>query len=316
MWNNVRKLNDDVIFRVADEGELEALIELWMASHRPARSAFTCEYSSFPPERRTTFVAEQGGAIVSSVQLFGIPVRDEGNDPIMVGGIANVTTAPEYRGRGLASHLLKAAIAEMETQGYAWSFLYTGRNSFYEQLGWRTVHRSFLRIELESSAAETNASDAQLQQTPDLQHLRRLCEASPQTPLSRIRSDLDWSTRIPVRLLDRLVFMSRSAYAIVRRDTPDPVLEEWGMTKPSLAAFKDLLTAVVVWAATEQAEGLVISAPILPEARQAIETTFTGVSSFENSHAMVRALNDQWTIGRLISLFNVPHARFLAMDAF
>jgi predicted acetyltransferase len=54
-----------------------------------------------------------------------------------------VATHPDYRKRGLASVLLKDAIAQMERRGYHLSFLFTGIPHFYARLGWRVVRQPY-----------------------------------------------------------------------------------------------------------------------------------------------------------------------------
>ena len=310
------ELKDDVMTRVADERELPSLLDLWTTVFDADASVFTCEYYSFRPEHRKTFVAEVDGELVSSVQLFGIPMRDEQNKAMMVGGIANVSTLPEFRGRGLAQNLLKASIAEMHSQGYGWSFLFTGRHSFYEQLGWRIMHRSYLEGVIVGADLPEKSTRVQIQAVPDLARLRALNEASFETPLSRIRGDLDWEFRIPVRIAQKAVFMSESAYAIVREDAVNAVLEEWGMPTPSIEAFEDLLVAATRWAESQKLQRLVVSAPILAEARQALESLFPTVRNVEESEAMVRPISSSWPMSRLISLFRLPDARFFRADNF
>lgn len=309
-------MNKEVLLRTADEAELDALLELWTTVFMAEPGVFTCEILACPPELRKTFIAEVGGKIVSSVQLFGVPVRDEWKGQVMVGAIANVATLPEFRKGGFATRLLRAATEEMKAKGYGWSFLLTGKHSFYERLGWRTIHRSYLRLRLEASVLTEVATPVKLHSNPDLLHLHALSDSSFVTPLSQIRSDLDWEFRIPERIRTKAVFMSDIAYAIVREKGQDAVLEEWGMAQPSIEQFQNLLLAVARWAIAKDMENLIVSAPILSEARQALETLFSDVKNVEESEGMVRPLSPEWPMSRLISFFALPEARFFRMDNF
>lgn len=84
------------------------------------------------------FVIEQDGKLAASCMLAIIPNLTRGVRPF--GVVQNVVTHPEYRGRGFASALLKAA------NEFAWSrncyqvLLQTGRpetHDFYRRAGYR-----------------------------------------------------------------------------------------------------------------------------------------------------------------------------------
>jgi len=277
---------------------------------------FTCEYLAFPAKDRKTFVAEVNGRLIASVQLFGVPIRDEAKRPVTIGGIANVCTLPEYRGQGIARRLMAKATVEMKSLGYPWALLLTERNSFYEQIGWRTIHRSFLQVQTDSFTGSDLVSDVVKEADPDLRRLRALSEPSFETPLSRYRTDLDWDIRIPVRIESKSVFMSDSAFVIVRTLGTQGVIEEWGMKTLTVEGFHCLLISVQAWAKSNGIKSLVISAPILAEARQALETLFLDVRNVEEIEAMVLPLAKGWQMARLISFFALPNARFFRIDNF
>jgi len=295
---------------------LGALVELWTSVFEAPAEVFTCEYKSFTPENRKTFVADSDGRLVGSVQLFGIPVYDEHKAPVMMGGIANVSTLPEFRSSKIATNLLKAAIEEMQAREYGWSMLLTGKHSFYEPLGWRTVHRSYLQAQIDPSALPDTQIEVVLDTGPDLIRLRSIYECSFKTPLSRIRTDLDWAIRIPERIKTKAVFMSADSYVIAREYESKVYVEEWGMPNRSVEAFLELLLAVTRWAVARGIRTLVVSAPIRAEARHAYETLFQDVESIEETEAMVRPISPDWPMSRLLSLFLLPRGRFFRMDNF
>jgi hypothetical protein len=156
----------------------------------------------------------------------------------------------------------------------------------------------------------------QFQAEPDLVRLRELSEASFVTPLSQIRADSDWESKIPYRIANKAVFVGENSYAIVRKNVDPPVLEEWGMPEPSIEQFEQLLIAVAHWVHDQGRTRIVVSAPILAEARQALETLFSHVEDVEEGEAMVLPLRDDWHTARIISLFSLPEARFFRMDNF
>ncbi|MGB6896044.1 MAG: GNAT family N-acetyltransferase [Dehalococcoidia bacterium] len=107
---------------------------------------------------RHTRVAEVDGRIVSHVRIFERRMRVRGVT-LPAGGIGSVATYPEYEGRGLATALLRDTIERMEGARYALSFLFTGRLSFYERLGWRVVPQPIYTAQPEEVAGLSAAAD-------------------------------------------------------------------------------------------------------------------------------------------------------------
>ncbi len=316
LWKNLEELNAEAILRTADENELPALLELWTAVLNPDVSVFTSMYASVPGVKRTTFVVECDGKIVSSVQLFILPIRDELCKAVPVGAIANVSTLPEYRSRGFAKKLLAMAYDDMKAAGCAWSFLFTGIMPFYEKLGWRQIHRTFLGVNIGTKADTDSHSDVILQDPPDLERLHMLSESSFVSALTQIRGDLDWKHKIPPRMGGKLVFMGEDSFAIVQTGGGKVTIEEWGMPEPSVIKFRYLIDAVAHWAVENDIHRLIVSAPIVAEARQVLETCFSHVDEIDVADAMVRPVSGKWPMTRLVSLFSLPEARFLGLDSF
>jgi predicted N-acetyltransferase YhbS len=89
-------------------------------------------------DRENVFVAKVDGKVVSHVQVFPKLVRLAGAQ-VWMGGIGGVATDPDYRGKGLASELLKMAIGSMKRRGMETSVLFTGIQDFYRRLGWEVA---------------------------------------------------------------------------------------------------------------------------------------------------------------------------------
>jgi GNAT superfamily N-acetyltransferase len=295
---------------------MDRLLILWTSVFNAEPSAFTFKFDATPPEHRRVFVAESGDKIVASVVLFGIPIRDDSKKDLLIGGVANVATHPDFRRKGISGRLLDMAKAEMIERGYDWGLLFTGTHSFYEQHGWRTIYRSYVSVHIGSLALTRHSGDVALQTQPDLVRLRALSDASFRTPLSQLRTDLDWSYKIPYRITSKAVFMGERSFAVVRENVSTPVLEEWGMPEPSIEEFENLLVAISHWAEARGSKNLIVSAPIMAEARQAMETLFSHVVDVEEAEAMVLPLKGGWHTAQIISLFALPEARFFRMDNF
>ena len=89
-----------------------------------------------------TRLLEVDGQIASHVRIFDRNMWVRGVR-LRAGGIGSVATHSDHRKHGLASVLLKDAIAQMERRGYHLSFLFTGIPHFYARLGWRVVRQSY-----------------------------------------------------------------------------------------------------------------------------------------------------------------------------
>ncbi len=81
---------------------------------------------------------EEAGRVVSACALL---VRDFacGARSVRVGLIGSVCTAPEARGRGLASALLRRAEEELAAEGCVLAILWADDARFYEERGWSPI---------------------------------------------------------------------------------------------------------------------------------------------------------------------------------
>jgi hypothetical protein len=66
-----------------------------------------------------------------------------GSAELVMGGIGDVATDPEYRGRGYNTQCLRDSIRVMKRYGFDFSVLFTGICDFYARLGWRSVPPKF-----------------------------------------------------------------------------------------------------------------------------------------------------------------------------
>lgn len=137
--------------RTLRAGEIEALLELldgWPFPDGQRGRDFFRRYIELDPvfEPRNVWVAEQGGELVSCVQIFPRRVRI-GGEALPMGGIGSVFTRPEHRRRGVAGALLERVIEAMRERGMVLSYLLAERLRWYGQYGyrpwsrgWRTLH--------------------------------------------------------------------------------------------------------------------------------------------------------------------------------
>ena len=131
--------------------EIEVLLDLldgWPFPDGQRGRDFFQRYVELDPafESRNVWVAEQGGELVSCVQIFPRRVRIAGR-VLPMGGIGSVFTRPEQRRRGVAGALLERSIDAMRERGMVLSYLLAERLRWYGQYGyrpwsrgWRTLH--------------------------------------------------------------------------------------------------------------------------------------------------------------------------------
>ncbi|MGE5558403.1 MAG: GNAT family N-acetyltransferase [Bacillota bacterium] len=81
-------------------------------------------------------VAVEGGQILSTVRIFFRKIHISGQE-ISMGGIGEVSTKPECRGKGLAGEILKTALVKMEKRGIQVSVLFAGIRDYYAKFGWQ-----------------------------------------------------------------------------------------------------------------------------------------------------------------------------------
>ena len=128
-------------------------------------------------------LALDGGKPISCVQIFERPIRLR-HERVLLGGIGSVATHTSARGKGLASELLRRAIARMRERGMALSLLFTGRFSFYESLGWQQMStRLFKLAPAERFAAPDDGTVLRGFRADDLASVKALYDAYTE-PLS------------------------------------------------------------------------------------------------------------------------------------
>lgn len=92
--------------------------------------------STYNPD--TTWFATVDGTIGSTIQIFPLHMR-VGSCVLKIGGIGSVGTDPNFRGQGLALHILQEQISWMQSNDYDMSMLLASIHPFYEKLGWQLI---------------------------------------------------------------------------------------------------------------------------------------------------------------------------------
>lgn len=143
-----------MIFRSIKPDEVETWARLCGDGFEEDWQYFYNHYANDPwADNQGVFVADDGGKLVSSVRVFRREVYINGSR-VTMGGIGEVTTLREYRGKGLSTKLLNMAASYMETTGLDLSFLFTGTNHHYAHVGWFTLPRRRVKTPILSCATD------------------------------------------------------------------------------------------------------------------------------------------------------------------
>lgn len=93
-----------------------------------------------------------GLTLIPMAQLFG-------GRAVPMTGVNLVGTAPEARGRGVATRLMEASVREMRAAGVPISTLYPAKQTLYRRIGWETAGA---RWELSVSARDIDVTSREL----------------------------------------------------------------------------------------------------------------------------------------------------------
>jgi hypothetical protein len=182
------------VFRALRPHEREECLDLWLTVWPGNREYFE-RYFFGDVEWLPyyTQVAECDGRLVSSVHICKRIVGC-GDMSLTMGGIANVATLPEYRGRGYNAGCLKNAIEVMEADAMDFSLLFTGLNEYYRKFGYVDIKRSRATVHVRSDY-EAHASKYLVRPaiSADIPMIRRIYDSYNQyRPIAVRRSEAYW----------------------------------------------------------------------------------------------------------------------------
>lgn len=154
------------------------------ALHRLSQHAFAARPSAYdeaddragiPLDRR--LVATDKGRIVGKLTVWELG-QWFGRRRVPMGGVAGVGVDAAYRGRGVATTLIRHALGAMRERGEAFSTLYPMNHTVYRRHGWEVAgafpqHRIDLRA-LATLPKPSRAVEIRATQESDLPALRRL----------------------------------------------------------------------------------------------------------------------------------------------
>lgn len=140
-----------------------------------------------------TQVAVEDGRLVSAVQICKRVVAC-GDYRLTMGGIANVSTLPEARGKGYNTACLQRAVAIMEADAMDFSLLFTGINGYYARQGFATLPLPWLEGRIRSDFTPQPTPYTVRPALPgDVAAIRSLYdEYNQQRPLAVQRNEAYW----------------------------------------------------------------------------------------------------------------------------
>ncbi len=137
-------MDDGFVVRAIREDERDACLELWNTVWPGDGGAYFRRY--FHGDRDWlpyyTRVGVVNDRIVSAVQICRRTVACSALG-LTMGGIANVSTHPDFRGRGYNTRCLQSAIAVMESDAMDFSLLFTGINDYYARQGFTDLRHTW-----------------------------------------------------------------------------------------------------------------------------------------------------------------------------
>ncbi len=240
------KADEPATIRRARAEDVEPILDL-LAHYDAPRSYFEPFYLSDPSYRpEHSWVADQEGRLVAHLRVYDRPVR-VGGARLRVGGIGNVITAPDQRGRGHAGRLLEAMLEEIPAEGFAYSLLRAYQPVLYERYGWAPVDQELVRAALPPIHAVpiTPFKDADL---PDV--MRLYDETNVGRSGTTIRSPEYWRSQLEWLREDRDGFLlSRTGdgklagYVRSRAGETDVEILELGLRAGDVETGRALLSA-------------------------------------------------------------------------
>jgi predicted N-acetyltransferase YhbS len=192
-----------LVFRTLHESELEAWFDHCATVFTSTPRQYFVNHWRNDPHKSLDgiFVAVDGSKIAATVRVFHRELWINGC-VLKMGGIGEVSTKEEYRGKGLASSLLSKAAEYMKENGFHLSSLHTGAQApLYRKSGYESVYRyqhlQYVQLKLPQLKPTEKISKLKISQmSPELlAQLKELYNTYSQRFNGfAVRSDEYWST--------------------------------------------------------------------------------------------------------------------------
>jgi predicted acetyltransferase len=287
--------------RPLEAHEQEACLDLWDAGFTDTPRDFFVKYFQHDAnyQHGDTIVVEVDGQLVSAVHV----VRREAytrEGIIGVGGIANVATHPDFRGKGYNAACLNAMIAHLDVDSFFdMSLLGTGIHDYYAKFGWE--RRVFYAWKgkpkpIKASAKPIGLVKPIVSDLLMLQNLYKIYNQSRPLTFCRTPSDSYWSNWMQWDRHHVYMNSDNTAYALINRQEGKEskkskektwrICEIGGIDSHTVA---DFLTTLVAEAHVACVTNLILAMPISKEINAQLATLLDNPTPEPIPWWMVRA---------------------------
>jgi len=289
-------------FRAIRPGELEECLDLWgNVFERVGRQYFVPYFHGDPWFKRVyTRVCAVDGKLVSAVQVCERRVRVGGAE-IVMGGIGNVGTYPEHRGRGYSTHLMEDTVRVMHDHGMDLSVLFSGIQPFYERVGWRSVPQRMLTGSLRAGRGLGTPGKYSVRQcdwASDLASIQEIYDAfNDGRPLTTVRTPEYWAGyALPRFGAPQFTLAAEDEGTVVgylhfRYERPDCWLREIGYLPEAADCAESLIRAAADRVQQAGVQRIWVNLPHEPEILAGIERVAERVEPREPMGMMCRIIN-------------------------
>lgn len=237
-------------FRNLKEEELQEWFDLCGKLFGIGEKYFRMHYFNDPWSKRDgIFICEDQGCLVGSVRVFFRKVYINGQ-VVPMGGIGEVCTDKEYRGKGIASRLLKMAIAFMEADGLEVSVLGSGADGLYESFGWRGQALKRIKCSVEKGSSELVLFEPKIHDLETFSKLYKNFSSDLNGPIVRDANDY-WKDWFYYEACRRDYFKGIKldgeiiGYIVIKRKKDEFYIDECILKKNKVDYFDGLLSTVL-----------------------------------------------------------------------
>lgn len=299
-------------YRLMNADEMERVFDLWVEVYpETERANWKQEFLSIPGSREQTYVAVDGGRVLSTALLWIREMNDSAGAARRVGNVSHVATHPGARRQGHAQKLLGLALETMQESNCDISTLFASEDAkpLYEKLGWQTCPLPFwqgqlMNVDLPRSADYFIRPSHQLDEPQLWDVLSEIyTEFNRGRPLA-IRRDLSMWKSFTAHKITAWVHAGASlwlayatrapeaicGYLIAHRGDYGFLLAEIGVREQHRSALPHLFYEVTGSYPGAQGVGGRLYLPEEPDIRKLLHQYFQPLTKMESNELMVRAI--------------------------
>ncbi len=189
-------------------------------------------------------VIAKGDEIISHAAIYFSTVRS-GDLTFKVGGISSVATDPAYRGKGLASRVMRDCLRVMREHSCHISFLWTDRHDFYRNFGYEPSGSSYMFMPTPEILSNASLDCEIAHYSPE--HLPEIIEIHDRESNLTERTFNEYTTYFALPKIETLIALRDgkvSAYAVMGngKDLPGFIYECGGVPCDILRLIREFTT--------------------------------------------------------------------------